>query len=323
MPKEEVPVNTPIFDIRSPKTRSFLRMMNAVKQNPLNIADFLDDRIPAMGIGNVDKSLVDEEPKGIKSDKEMQGAWSFMQMLLNRSGFGAMTPFETIELYRVVNDSGLAYKEANQIKRQIKVCKHEINKKVDVEKNQKELVELQEKLKTTESNIRVDGYSRNQRAALTQAVLIIGFIKEYVSLRKVRVENAEEQPVYIPLDGDDQTTGISIDKEKKEVKLAKGPYIFYATSVESLEQYPKAKEFVQIIKKKFDQKLRIGADMLDYIKLDIPEESMSFGYDSDPVTAEALVAMIKAAQPSPLITAKDVTEADKAKEEQKPAESAE
>ena len=51
MPKEEVPVNTPIFDIRSPKTRSFLQMMNAVKQNPLNIADFFDDRIPAMGIG--------------------------------------------------------------------------------------------------------------------------------------------------------------------------------------------------------------------------------------------------------------------------------
>jgi len=245
-----------------------------------------------------------------------------MQMLLNRSGFGAMTPFETIELYRVVNDSGLAYKEANQIKRQIKVCKHEINKKVDVEKNQKELVKLQEKLKTAESNIKVDGYSRNQRAALTQAVLIIGFIKEYVSLRKVRVENAEEQPVYIPLDGDDQTTGISIDKEKKEVKLAKGPYMFYATSVESLEQYPKAKEFVQIIKKKFEQKLRVGADMLDYVNLLIPED-MNFGYDSDPVTAESLVAMIKAAQPSPLITAKDVAEADKAKEEQKPAESAE
>lgn len=305
------PEQTPIFNMDSPETRRFLNMMKTVRENPLKISDFLDDTIPQMAPTEKDKEELDAQPKGIHTDEEMEGAWKFLNIIMYRSGFGAMTPAEIIELYRSVSDGGIKVREINHIRRLIKNCKHDLNKKtyaVSKEETMAELERLEEKKVALEKEAaQTASFSKSRRSALVQAVLIIGFIKEYVCLRAVKVENAEYGQIFVPITDDQK---ITINEEQKMIYIKEGAYTFYANPIKAVEQNKEATKFVPIIKQYFNRDIRVGEDRLDYVSILIPNDSVkSLGYD-EVVDMNTMTQMIETAKASPLLTKEDLEKAD-------------
>lgn len=307
----------------SPQNRKFLNMMKAISKVKCNIEDFLDDRVPAINTQNFDQNLLQDTPKGIRSDKDMEGAWMFAQFILNRASVPAMKPYELVVAFNEMNDYGNKMRKLARLKQDIKLAKKD-----------KDLAEI-ERLKTEQAQVEASmkgsgNWSRMQRDAITQVVLIIGFIKEYVSVRAVKIENAEEAPVFIPCyergalhaERDITKEDTFFDKTEKILYIGKGLHTFHARAQEAIGIDPdkQAPYYLPITKKLFDRSIRVGNDRDDEITVQIPDD-FKIGYmETEPLAVGVLTKMIEDSKaPAPVLTKEDLKKADMAEEVVTPA----
>ena len=302
-----------------PVNRRFLNMIKEIGKVKCNVEDFLDDRVPAINTQNFDQQLLKDTPQGIRSDKDMEGAWMFAQFILNRASVPAMKPYELVVAYQAMNECGLKMQKLARIKQQIKMAKRD-------KEAQSLIDELKEEYAQVEKSIgRVRGWSRMQRDAITQVVLIIGFIKEYVSVRAVKIENAEEAPVFIPCrergelhqERDISKEDTFFDTAEKILYVGKGVRTFFANPIDAISENKETgtTHFMPILKKVFSRDIRIGSDRDDRIVVQIPDD-FKIGYlETEPIAIGVLTKMIEDSKaPTPILTKEDVAKADAADE---------
>lgn len=298
-----------------PVNKRFINMMHEIAKVKVDVADFLDDRVPAINTNNFDQKLLQDTPRGIRTDKDMEGAWMFACFMLNRASVPVMKPYELVAEFQMMNEHGLKMQKLAKLRQQIKMAKRD-----------KESDELIEELRTEYAQVeksigKGNNWSRMQRDAITQVVLIIGFIKEYVSVRAVKIENAEEAPVFIPcykrsdIHAEREITkeDTYFDETEKMLYIGVGPRVFYANPIDAIDESHGAQApfYMPILKKVFNRDVRVGNDKDDRIVVNI-SEGFKIGYmETEPIAIGVLTKMIEDSKaPTPVLTKEDIEKAD-------------